>query len=524
MHIAMASASSRARGLRRRMCALLVLLPGLATTSQAAADWKDHNIVLVDGHWEKIEPGPLPGEPHPFPPHDRRWTRSDSSIVVLIASFRESRCPETLESMFTNAKYPERVFAGVVQQNAQIDPDCVAAYCEKLGTPLVRAAAGVAGGNGDPAPAAYTNPNGCKFYSQVRMMRMTDGQAKGPVYARALQARLVKGEDFCMQIDAHTRFIEDWDVKMLEQWGATDNEYAVLTTYPTNVHDLHTNSNNHWEMPHLCHASIAGKGKIINGRASAAANLDRPILAPLWAAGLSFSRCHAENNVPNDINLKSIFAGEEYARGARLWTHGYDFYSLSRPVIGTYYGGEKGGLGGSTWSSPDEIRASEKRLMTLLRWPGADLSPAALESLGSYGIGTRRTLEQYADWSGINTMKLTTAKNCRVKYVPWNSPESAYSEYKVNTAPVGVGEPRSNGRGLPAAGTGTDETAGIGAGVKGRGLDAADGMITSGAYAVGGAVLLAAILILCCACGCCGSAGTVLLGRHFKKRVEKYTI
>ena len=68
----------------------------------------------------------------------------------------------------------------------------------------------------------------------------------------------------------------------------------------------------------MCGASVVGQGKISNSQASAAANLEKPILTPLWAAGLSFSRCHAERNVPNDIELKGIFSGEEYGRGSRL--------------------------------------------------------------------------------------------------------------------------------------------------------------------------------------------------------------
>jgi hypothetical protein len=69
------------------------------------------------------------------------------------------------------------------------------------------------------------------------------------------------------QIDAHTVFKQDWDVLMLEQWGAADNEFAVLSTYPTNYKDLYKNSNNHWEMPHLCSAVVGtGGGAVHNNQ------------------------------------------------------------------------------------------------------------------------------------------------------------------------------------------------------------------------------------------------------------------
>ena len=51
------------------------------------------------------------------------------------------------------------------------------------------------------------------------------------------------------------------------------------------------------EVPHLC-AIIWEGGHVRNQQAKAARNLKRPKLTTLWAAGLSFSKCHAERAVP----------------------------------------------------------------------------------------------------------------------------------------------------------------------------------------------------------------------------------
>ena len=59
----------------------------------------------------------------------------------------------------------------------------------------------------------------------------------------------------------------------------------------------------------------------------AARNLARPKLSTLWAAGVAFSKCHAEREVPYDPYTPHVFDGEEFSRGARLWTAGYDFYT-----------------------------------------------------------------------------------------------------------------------------------------------------------------------------------------------------
>jgi hypothetical protein len=185
-------------------------------------------------------------------------------------------------------------------------------------------------------------------------------------------------------------------------------------------------------MPHLCCAQ-GSRGVYVNCQAKAAANLDYPLLAPLWAAGLSFSKCHAERDVPNDPNLKGVFAGEEYARGVRLWTHGYDFYSNSRPWIGTYYGGEKGGKGGN-WKQ-DQIHLSHQRMATLVKVPGSDQSPEAIAQLGKYNLGTKRTLEQYIEFTGINPITGENKAKCAVVYVPWYEPPPQ-EQAKVYMKPV----------------------------------------------------------------------------------------
>ena len=86
------------------------------------AGWNDPNIVLVNHKWEqRIED---PNAPKPPPPYSDSWKYNDTTIIVLIASFRETRCKDTLFSFFSKAAHPNRVRIGVVQQNEQNDPDC----------------------------------------------------------------------------------------------------------------------------------------------------------------------------------------------------------------------------------------------------------------------------------------------------------------------------------------------------------------------------------------------------------------
>ena len=53
----------------------------------------------------------------------------------------------------------------------------------------------------------------------------------------------------------------------------------------------------------------------------------------IWGAGLSFSKCHAERKAPYDPHTPNIFDGEEYSRGIRFWTYGYDIYTPHRVYV-----------------------------------------------------------------------------------------------------------------------------------------------------------------------------------------------
>ncbi len=56
---------------------------------------------------------------------------------------------------------------------------------------------------------------------------------------------------------------------------------------------------------------------IVNLPPTSAAHLTSPILAPLYSAGFSFSKCHAERKAPNDPNLQVVFDMDEFPKFAR---------------------------------------------------------------------------------------------------------------------------------------------------------------------------------------------------------------
>ena len=120
-----------------------------------------------------------------------------------------------LESAFLRAKYPDRIRVGVVDQIVDgEDPAC-----------------------NEPIEPCDQNPHQalCMYKDRVDVYEMEAELSIGPVFARHLGHRLYRGEYYATQNDAHITYVQDWDVDIIKQMEATNNEMAVLTTYLTDV-------------------------------------------------------------------------------------------------------------------------------------------------------------------------------------------------------------------------------------------------------------------------------------------------
>ena len=376
-----------------------------------------------DGKWVKVVDAEDvdPSAPVPCPPAGAPGDHDGSIVFVAIAAFRDSLCATTLEGLFGRAKYPDRVRVAVVQQNKPEDDDCYEAYCAKA-----RASRGL----GDDAP--------CPYGDHVSVKRFSSDEAKGPTWARAQDADMLPDDaEFCLRTDSHMAFANDWDTKQIAQWYGARNEYAVLSTYVADANQINEdgsekNINNVWEVPHLC-SILWQDGHVRNMQAKAARLLEKPKLTTLWAAGLSFSRCHAERAVPYDPHTPYIFWGEEFSRTARFFTNGYDIYTPPRTIIAHDYKRTQGDPSHFKWNGKGGPRlnqnktivaqrdAANRRIWTLLGMPGGDPDPAARRRLGVYGLGDKRSLDDLVAFTGINLYNRTIGPNrCgNIDWVPW---------------------------------------------------------------------------------------------------------
>jgi hypothetical protein len=234
---------------------------------------------------------------------------ADNTIFVSVVSYRDSkRCGATIKSVFDNAKDASKVVVGLVDQvnTEAIESTCIQEFCKLQGA----------------THRAHT----CAYTNQIREVGAFSKGSAGPGVARALQRKNLGNEEFCMQVDSHTVFVQDWDTMAKEEWMAANNECAVISTLPPKLSEqsLYTTKGGSKEhqVPRICQTSFSAINlpMFTKQPVGIAERLEEPLLGHAWCAGFSFSKCHLEEAVPYDFFLPQIFDGEEFPRFARMWT------------------------------------------------------------------------------------------------------------------------------------------------------------------------------------------------------------
>eukprot|EP00606_Chrysophyceae_sp_TOSAG23-5_P000976 GSChrysophyteH2.ASY1.ANO1.778.1 assembled CDS len=399
-------------------------------------------FVNRDAQWVEYIPTNDPRNSHkpkPVPPQPGSFEGEDVPILISISSFRDKLCPVTLFNIFSKAQHRDRIAVQVVQQNDNaLDKDCFDEYCK-----LMQAKYGY-GSSGDTS--AYI----CPYADNIHVLRISAAEAKGPQWARGIGSEMlqqsfaaaaeyqdstVASESFCMQTDSHMDFVADFDRLVISMWAEAKNEMGVLSTYVASLTELGVSGehdrglNNLHEVPHLCMLTLHGGNDLPrNWGTKCARMLPEPKLTnAMWGAGLSFSRCHAELKVPYDPHLPHIFDGEEFTRGLRFFTHGYDVYTPHRVYVLHNYKDSQSDPVHSQWGSQHRrVAGSVERIKQLLQM--SDRKDKTIEAAhkvqySKYGLGDRRSLDQGIAFTGINLKKREiTANRCgNIDWVPYTA-------------------------------------------------------------------------------------------------------
>ena len=301
-------------------------------------------------------------------------TSNTQTIFVSCASYRDHKCMETIQNMYKRAKYPARIFVGICEQNTT------------------------------DAKESCT-PSEFKYFSNIRRLTIPHTEAKGPTYARYLCSTLYRGETFFMQIDSHTTFARDWDVKAIRNLTSCPSKKAVLTGYP---HDVSTYGIDEKSVPLLCNSKWNDDGlpqfeAAVKSAADIGSKPNWPV--PFTAGGFVFGPGSMVSEVPFDPNLDHLFQGEEVLYSVRLWTSGYDFFSSKENIVFHAYTRKdepKFWEDVKDWSAPQKKSALRARRILGLEQPAI---PAGADP---YGLGNVRKISDYWKFAELDPTNKTS--------------------------------------------------------------------------------------------------------------------
>ena len=136
--------------------------------------------------------------------------RKDNSIFVSISTYRDTLCPMTLKSIYSHAARPENVNIAIFQQNC---------FEEKCRTGVLEGGKVEEAGTDMNCYTEFCNSdegiksNACNT-GQIRLFNVNESQSLGPYMARYVSGKMYQGEQYYLQIDSHSEFVQDWDLKV----------------------------------------------------------------------------------------------------------------------------------------------------------------------------------------------------------------------------------------------------------------------------------------------------------------------
>ena len=294
-------------------------------------------------------------------------------IFISIACYRDSQVIPTVENAYKNAKYKDRLFFGVYAQLAENDVEL------KFDCPE----------------------------NQVRLLVHPHTSARGPVYARyIIYNKLYKNERFYLQIDSHTRFVQNWDEQLINMLCSLQ-ENSVISTYPVG-YSLKTD-----QLIKTDKVNIVKLKKIRNGIPvfySVPAKLERPEKNLFWAAGFSFCYGAVFKIVPFDPHLKNIFWGEEFIMALRFYTSGIEVYTPDKNIVYTLWDRT---YRPTFWElrNIDANKFDSHGLISFLRlckiasfYESRIGEERVLKDIERYGIGKKKTVDEFLNVSGIKEL------------------------------------------------------------------------------------------------------------------------
>lgn len=311
------------------------------------------------------------------------------TIFVSIASYRDDECKDTVYEMYAKAKSPDNLYVGVCQQNKEGEEDCF-----------------------DKCPECSQR----KQSGHIRVINFDFMDARGPTFARYHCSKLWRGEEFYFQVDSHIKFNQDWDQTLKDQMRATGDPKAVVGSYPPTEEQMkEMKSNGFTTMITMCGGKFDMTGlPSITASVVSTKGRKKPLPTAYQPAGMMCFPGKALYEVPYDPYLSYLFFGEEVLFSARLWTAGYNLYAPVKNFCTHHYGRHNKP---KFWQDKKQAEPCKKKAIQRVKYlfgliRESQVHPDYFLDIKKYGMGKKRSLNEYLRFAGINFVTKTVNTTC----------------------------------------------------------------------------------------------------------------
>lgn len=296
------------------------------------------------------------------------------TIFIHIAAYRDPELIPTINNALCRAKYPERLNFGICLQ------DTVNNYYK---FPYLKD-------------------------KRFRIIFVDYKKSKGCCWARSKADSLYKGENYILQLDSHHRFVQNWDIMLINYLHKCPSKKPILSTYvnayiPGGLNDKIITDKYPCRM--VCNKFEDGLVQFKPSYVLKSDLLDDKPQPTMFISGhFIFTFGLWKKEVPYDPQI--YFTGEEHTLAVRSFTNGWDIYYPPIPIICHMYtrqGRAKQWDDDKDWWKIDKI--SKSRVHNIL---------VHNTDYGIYGLGKVRSLKDYQILSGIDYKNHTLKQHALV--------------------------------------------------------------------------------------------------------------
>lgn len=220
---------------------------------------------------------------------------TNKTIYVSIPNYLDTEIIKTVEDIFNNAEFPERVLVGIAH-------------------------------NVDFSNKSHINDIQKKFYKypQVNHILIDKSNSVGVGYGRQAAASLYNNEDYFLQIDSHTLLTKNWDSILINEYNSASIIYSqnkiVLTGYLPPYHYVDKNRREFVDEQLLMYPCYISGSSIDNKNSSdTVEQLWNSIYSkiPKWItqSGSAVAKFFdSEYPLSRKVNANFIFGGSSFAK------------------------------------------------------------------------------------------------------------------------------------------------------------------------------------------------------------------